>query len=120
MMLSAVRGGQAQEVGMKVQAEKVRADAQAREVNRRKRLVASLASQNATRAASGIAYLEGSSKVMALEDIRAGEGSMLVDRAGSDYYGSQLETQGGYARTTGYISAGASLLDQADRTMQRG
>lgn len=119
-VMSLIRQGQAAKVNADVQADRLRADARASEVNRRRKLVQSLASQNATRAASGIAFFEGSSKNIALEDIRQGEGSFLSTRAGAETAAQSIEAAGGYSATTSYINAGATLLDQYDRGARRG
>ena len=119
-VMAMIRQGQAAKVNASVQADRLRRDAQNREVNRRRKLVQSLASQNATRAASGIAFFEGSSKNIALEDIRQGRGSFLVDRAGSEQAAQSIESAGAYSATTSYINAGATLLDQYDRGRRRG
>lgn len=119
-VLAMIRQGQAAKVNAQVQADRLKKDAQNREVNRRRKLVQSLASQNATRAASGIAFLEGSSKNIALEDIRQGAGSFLVDRAGAQEAADSIVSAGGYQATTSYINASATLLDQYDRGKRRG
>lgn len=118
--VSSIRQGQAAAVSGKVQADQIKQDAINKEINRRSRLVASLASQNATRAASGIAYLEGSSKVAALQDIKAGERGNIVDRAGSGAAATSAISEGRIRRTGSVIGAGASLLDQANRIADRG
>lgn len=119
-VISSVRQGQAAENAGKVAADNIKNQAVNREVNRRRRLVSSLASQNATRAASGIALAEGSSKSMFLEDARIGEGSLLVDRAGAGSAASSAIAAGRSRRNTSFINAGASLLSQFDRTQARG
>lgn len=119
-VLASVRQGQAAEVQSEIQAERIKRDASQRELNRRRRLVASLASQNATRAASGIAAFEGSSQNIMLEDIRQGEASFLTERAGAADAAQSVLDAGQFARRTSFINAGASLLDQFDRTLTRG
>lgn len=119
-MMASVRQGQAAKVNADVQADRIKRDASNRELNRRKRLIQSLASQNATRAASGIASFEGSSKATMLEDIRVGEGSFLTDRAYAEDAANSVLNAGQYSANTSYINAGASLINQIDRTKQRG
>ena len=119
-VVSMVRQGQAAEVSSKVQADKIKQDATAREVNRRKRLVSSLASQNATRAASGIAFFEGSSKDIALEDVRSGEGAIRAGTASAGYAADAAISQGRYARRGSVIGASASLLSGVQRYQDRG
>lgn len=119
-IMAMVRQGQAAKVGADVQADRLKQDATIREVDRRRRLVASLASQNATRAASGIAFGEGSSKNLALEDIRQGEGSILTDRGFTSGAITSIQNAGTFRRNTSYINAGASLINQIDRNVSRG
>jgi len=117
---SMIRQGQAAKVTGRVQADQIKQDAKNKEVNRRRRLVSSLASQNATRAASGIAFLEGSSKEAALEDIRTGRGAGLVETGGAEAAAASAISQAGYRRTGSMIGATASLLDQINRNVDRG
>jgi len=118
--LSMYRGGQATKISGRVEADQIKQDAKNKEVARRRSLVSSLASQNATRAASGIAFFEGSSADIALEDIRTGEGAILTERAGAGSAADVAIASGRSGYRRGVIGAGASLLDQANRNRLRG
>jgi hypothetical protein len=119
-MLSSVRAGQAQKVNYEMQARDAEFAAKDREVQRRKRLVASLASQNAYRGASGVRAFEGSPAAMMKSDIKEFDYDQSMAAANLGMKQNSLLTSGKYAQQSGYISAGASLLTGASKYANRG
>lgn len=110
LMLAQVRQGQAMEVQAKGQAEVVRSQAKDREVARRRRLVESLASQNAMSAAGNVASFEGSTENIMREDMRLARLDTVIDRAGASRDSNLLLSNGRYARRSGYLNAASSLI----------
>ena len=109
---SSIQAGNAQRGQASYQAKVAEIAAQGQEVERRRRLVQSLATQIAGRGASGI-QLSGS-PLVSLQD--------TINQSGLDRLGiagnisatkTQLSAQGHNAALQGRISAGASILDMA-------
>ena len=119
-MLMNVRAGQAQQVNYQMQARQEEFAAKDREVQRRKRLVASLASQNAVRGASGVRAFEGSPAAMMQSDIDAAAYDNTMADANLGMKKQSLLTSGKYAQQSGYMSAGSSLLNYGSRMAERG
>lgn len=108
--LGQVRAGQMQEIQYKQQVEQEKIAARDRELQRKNRLLASLATQSAVRGAQGVA-MEGSPASMMRSDIGRFEMDQLTDIAGTKMRTTAALQSGKYARQTGYMSAATSLLD---------
>lgn len=118
-MLMNVRAGQAQKVNYEMQARQEEFAAKDREVQRRRRLVASLASQNAARAASGVRAFEGSPAAMMQSDIDTADYDHTMADANLGMKKQSLLTSGKHAVQSGYMSAGSSLLNYGSRMAER-
>ena len=119
-MLMNVRAGQAQQVNYQMQARQEEFAAKDREVQRRRRLIASLSSQNAARGASGVRAFEGSPASMMQSDIDLAEYDNTMADANLGMKQQSLLTSGKYAQQSGYMSAGSSLLNYGSRMAERG
>lgn len=119
-MLASVRAGQAQKVNYEMQARDAEFAAKDREVQRRKRLVASLASQNAARGASGVRAFEGSPAAMMKSDMAEFDYDQTMADANLGMKQNSLLTSGKYAQQSGFMSAGTSLLDFGSKMAERG
>lgn len=119
-MLMSVRAGQAQKVNYEMQARDAEFAAKDREVQRRRRLISSLASQNAIRGASGVRAFEGSPASMMQSDIDLAEYDQTMADANLGMQQSSLLTSGKYAQQSGYASAASSLLDYGSKRAKRG
>jgi len=118
-MLMNVRAGQAQQVNYEMQARDAEFAAKDREVTRRKRLIASLASQNAARGAAGVRAFEGSPAAMMNNDIKEFDYDQSMAAANLGMKKQSLLTSGEHAVQSGYMSAGSSLLDGASKYANR-
>ena len=104
------RAGEMQEIQYKQQVEQEKIAARDRELQRKNRLLASLATQSAVRGAQGVA-MEGSPAAMMRSDIGRFEYDQLTDIAGTKMRTTSALQSGRYAKQTGYMSAATSLLD---------
>jgi phage-related protein len=119
-MLSSVRAGQAQQVNYEMQARDAEFAAKDQEIKRRQRLMSSLASQNASRGASGVRAFEGSPAAMMKSDIKEFDYDQSMAAANLGMKQNSLLTSGKYANQSGYISAGSSLLNYGAKRAERG
>jgi len=119
-MITDVKAGNAESAAYTQQARQEEFAAKDREIARRKRLISSLASQNAYRGASGIRAFEGSPAAMMKSDREEFEYDNLMGNANLSMKTSSLLTSGRYAKQTGYASAGSSLLNYASNRAKRG
>jgi hypothetical protein len=119
-MLSGVAAGNQQAAAYKQQAQQEEFSAKDREVARRKRLVASLASQNAFRGASGVSAYQGSPAAMMKSNLYEYESDQIAGDANLSMTTSSLLQSGRYAQQSGYISAASSMLDYGSRRAKRG
>lgn len=119
-MLMQVQAGNAQKAAYEQQAQQEEFEAKDREVQRRKRLIASLASQNAARGASGVRAFEGSPAAMMQNDMKEFEYDQKMAAANTAMSTSSLLTSGQHAQQSGYMSAGTSLLDFGSKMADRG
>jgi len=119
-MLMNVRAGQSQQVNYEMQAQQEEFAAKDREVTRRKRLIASLASQNAARGASGVRAFEGSPAAMMNNDINEFDYDQSMAAANLGMKKQSLLTSGKHAVQSGYMSAGTTLLEGASKYANRG
>jgi hypothetical protein len=117
--LTSIRAGQATQVQMDIAADQEKQAAISREVARKRRLVSSLATQNAMRGAQGV-QLTGSPASMMLSDIAAAEYDTTIAAGTTASRISSLQTEGKYAMQAGVASAGSSLLDFGTRMAERG
>ncbi len=117
--LSSIRAGQAQKVQYEMQADAERIQARDREIQRKQRLVAALASQNAARGAQGI-RLQGSPAAMMRSDISEARYGSLIDQGNTSMRVRQFQQSGKHAMQSAYVSAGSSLLDYGTRRAERG
>lgn len=88
-----------------------------REIDRRRRLVTALASQNAEAGALGIAPV-GSTSAIALSDVRRARYETLADKAGTGRRSLMLRSSAKHARSQGALTAGATLLGGAGDIME--
>lgn len=119
-MLTSVMGGNAEAAAYKQQAQQEEFAAKDREIARRKRLISSLASQNAYRGATGVRAFEGSPAAMMKADREEFDYDQLMGDANLSMKTSSLLTSGKYAQQTGYASAGSSLLKYGSDRAKRG
>ncbi len=119
-MVASVAAGNAQKVNYKMQARNTEFAAKDREVQRRQRLVASLASQNAYRGATGVSAYEGSPAAMMKNDFASFDFDQSMAAANLGMQQSSLLTSGKYAQQSGYLSAGSSLLSYGASRAERG
>ena len=119
-MISSVAGGNAEAAAYAQQAQQEEFAAKDREIARRKRLISSLASQNAYRGASGVRAFEGSPAAMMKSDREEFRYDQLMGDANLSMKTSSLLTSGKYAKQTGYSSAGSSLLNYGSSRAKRG
>lgn len=119
-MISDVKAGNAEAAAYTQQAKQEEFAAKDREIARRKRLISSLASQNAYRGASGIRAFEGSPAAMMKSDREEFDYDQLMGDANLSMKTSSLLTSGRYAKQTGYASAGSSLLNYGSSRAKRG
>lgn len=88
-----------------------------REIERRRRLVSALASQNAEGGALGAAPGVGSRAAIAMSDARTAGLDSLSDRASTNRRALLMRQGGRFAKRQGNLAAGATLLDTAGSTM---
>jgi len=119
-MIMDVRAGNAEAAAYKQQAQQEEFAAKDREIQRRKRLISSLASQNAYRGATGVRAFEGSPAAMMKSDREEFDYDQLMGDANLSMKTSSLLTSGKYARQSGYASAGSSLLNYGSKRAKRG
>ena len=119
-MLSGIASGNQQAAAYKMQAQQEEFAAKDREVSRRQRLVANLASQNAYRGASGVRAFEGSPAAMMKSDWQSFDYDQSMGAANLAMSTSSLLESGKYAQQSGYMSAGTSLLEYGSRRAKRG
>ena len=119
-MITDVSAGNAEAAVYKQQAQQEEFAAKDREIQRRRRLISSLASQNAYRGATGVRAYEGSPAAMMKSDREEFDYDQLMGDANLSMKTSSLLTSGKYAKQTGYSSAGSSLLNYASNRAKRG
>jgi hypothetical protein len=119
-MMMDVQAGNAQAANYARQAQQEEFAAKDQEIKRRRSLMASLASQNAYRGASGVRAFEGSPAAMMKSDIDLFEYDNLMGKANTEMRTSALMESGKYAKQSGYTSAGTSLLEYGSKRAKRG
>jgi len=117
---ASIRAGQAKEEAYKRDADRETFAAKDKEIQRKKRLVAALATQNAVRGAQGIRAFEGSSLNLMNQDQETFEYDQDMGAANLAMKRQSLLEEGKAARRYGYQSAANTLLSSASRSMERG
>ena len=87
--------------------------AKEREIDRRKRLLSAMASQNAASAASGIRAYEGSALNMLNTDVNSYEYDSIMDKGSTSSTINELKSQGQWAMYGGQAAKTASLFKVA-------
>ena len=118
--VQSVNAGKAQEAAYKRDAERESFAAKDKEIQRKKRLVAALATQNAVRGAQGVRSFEGSSLNMMLQDVETFEYDQDMGAANLAMTRQSLLESGKAARRYGVQSATNTLMGAAERSMARG
>ena len=114
--VQSVNAGKAQEAAYKRDAERESFAAKDKEIQRKKRLVAALATQNAVRGAQGVAAFEGSSLNMMLQDVENFEYDQDMGAANLAMTRQSLLESGKAARRYGVMSATNTLMGAAERS----
>ena len=108
---SALQQGKAQSAAMKAQADQAEAEARTQTIERKRRLIETLAQQNVGAAAQGRTI--SSISTLQQEDIRrAGYDETLI-KGGAAAQSSAAQSAASSALSSGYLSAGSSLLSGA-------
>jgi hypothetical protein len=92
------------------QAEQEEVAAKEREIDRRKRLLSAMASQNAASAASGIRAYEGSALNMLKTDVNSYEYDSIMDKGSTSSTINALKSQGQWAMYGGNVAKRTSLF----------
>ena len=116
--VQSVNAGKAQEAAYKRDAERESFAAKDKEIQRKKRLVAALATQNAVRGAQGVAAFEGSSLNMMLQDVENFEYDQDMGAANLAMTRQSLLESGKAARRYGVTSATNTLMGAAQRCVK--
>lgn len=95
-------------------------DARSREITRKKRLLANLASQNVSAGAGGVRAFEGSAGNIAQRTMADAGLEQLADSVGSFNRRQSLSTQGSNAEKFANLSAGLSLIEGAQTIAEIG
>ena len=117
---ASIQAGKAKEAAYKRDAERESFAAKDKEIQRKKRLVAALATQNAVRGAQGVRAFEGSSLNLMEQDVETFEYDQSMGAANLAMKRQSLLEEGKAARRYGYQSAANTLLSSASRSMERG
>ena len=118
--VQSINAGKAQEAAYKRDADRETFAAKDKEIQRKKRLVAALATQNAVRGAQGVRAFEGSSLNMMNQDVENFEYDQSMGAANLAMTRQSLLESGRAARRYGVMSAGNTLMAASERSMARG
>ena len=118
--VQSVNAGKDKEAAYKRDADRESFAAKDKEIARKKRLVAALATQNAVRGAQGVRAFEGSSLNMMLQDVETFEYDQDMGAANLAMTRQSLLESGKAARRYGVQSATNTLMGAAERSMARG
>jgi hypothetical protein len=118
--IASIRAGQAKQQAYKRDAEREEFAAKDREIQRKTRILAALATQNAVRGAQGVRAFEGSSANMMAQDVEKFEYDQSMGAANLAMKKQSLLESGKAARKYGYASASATMLEGLSRTVSRG
>lgn len=108
---ASIQAGRAKEEAYKRDADRETFAAKDKEIQRKKRLVAALATQNAVRGAQGVRAFEGSSLNLMNQDVETFEYDQSMGAANLAMKRQSLLEEGKAARRYGYQSAGNTLLN---------
>ena len=119
--ISTIRAGRAQAAEYKTQARAEEFNAKNREIDRKRNLIRSLATQNVRQGASGISGGVGSSsQAIQLEDIGAANLDQTVDTGVTSSRVSQLQANASTAKTSSLLSAASGAAASYSRYKKRG
>ena len=113
--VQSVNAGKDKEAAYKRDADRESFAAKDKEIARKKRLVAALATQNAVRGAQGVRAFEGSSLNMMLQDVETFEYDQDMGAANLAMTRQSLLESGKAARRYGVMSATNTLMGAAER-----
>jgi hypothetical protein len=111
--ISARNAGISRNIELKEQAKQEQLAAKDREIERRRSLIETIATQNAEAGAAGDEIQTGSRRAIALEDIRRQRLDDLTDRAMTNRRAVTLRASGRAAQRSGNLQAAGTLLDTA-------
>ena len=117
---ASIQAGRAKEEAYKRDADRETFAAKDKEIQRKKRLVAALATQNAVRGAQGVRAFEGSSLNLMNQDVKTIEYDQSMGAANLAMKRQSLLEEGKAARRYGYASAANTLLGAASRQTEIG
>ena len=117
---ASIQAGRAKQQAFERDADRETFAAKDKEIQRKKRLVAALATQNAVRGAQGIRAFEGSSLNLMNQDVETFEYDQSMGAANLAMTRQSLIEEGKAARRYGYQSAGNTLLNAAQNSMDIG
>ena len=112
---ASIQAGRAKQQAFERDADRETFAAKDKEIQRKKRLVAALATQNAVRGAQGIRAFEGSSLNLMNQDVETFEYDQSMGAANLAMKRQSLLEEGKAARRYGYASAANTLLGAASR-----
>lgn len=104
------KAGQVENAGYKLQAKQEGDAARGREIERRRALLGSLATQNATAGAQGVG-IQGSNAAIAQADINSARNDLLTDTVNTKTRQNILRARGANAQIAGNAQAITSLFD---------
>ena len=114
--VQSVNAGKDKQAAYERDADRESFAAKDKEIARKKRLVAALATQNAVRGAQGVAAFEGSSLNMMLQDVENFEYDQDMGAANLAMTRQSLLESGKAARRYGVMSATNTLMGAAERS----
>lgn len=109
--------GKLADIQYREQAQQETDAARDREIERRRRLVSALASQNAEAGALGVAPGVGSRSALAMSDVKRARYENIADRASTGRRSLMLRSAGRHARKQGDLGAASTLLGGAAEIM---
>ena len=117
---ASIQAGRAKQQAYERDADRETFAAKDKEIQRKKRLVAALATQNAVRGAQGVRAFEGSSLNLMNQDVETFEYDQSMGAANLAMKRQSLLEEGKAARRYGYASAANTLLGAASRQTEIG
>ena len=117
---ASIQAGRAKEQAYQRDADRETFAAKDKEIQRKKRLVAALATQNAVRGAQNVAAFQGSSLNLMNQDVETFEYDQDMGAANLAMKRQSLIEEGKAARRYGYTSAAGTLLNAAQTSRDIG
>ncbi len=117
---ASIQAGRAKQQAYERDADRETFAAKDKEIQRKKRLVAALATQNAVRGAQNVAAFQGSSLNLMNQDVETFEYDQSMGAANLAMKRQSLLEEGKAARRYGYQSAANTLLGAAQNSMDIG